>query len=126
MTHFVLLYKDVILTANDMTSLPSIVSTVLQDYNDVFPEEVPAGLPPLRGIEHQIDLIPGASLPNRPPYRTNPEETKEIQRQVQELLDKGYVRESLSLCVVPVILVLKKDGTWRICVDCRAINNITI
>ena len=98
MTHFVLLYKDVILTANDMTSLPSIVSTVLQDYNDVFPEEVPAGLPPLRGIEHQIDLIPGASLPNRLPYRTNPEEAKEIQRQVQELLDKEYVRESLSLC----------------------------
>ena len=76
MTHFVLLYKDAILTANDMTSLPSIVSTALQDYNDVFPEEVLAGLPPLRGIEHQIDFIPGALLPNRPPYRTNPEETK--------------------------------------------------
>ncbi|KAK1660860.1 hypothetical protein QYE76_049019 [Lolium multiflorum] len=50
-------------------------------FSDVFPEEVPAGLPPLRGIEHQIDLIPGASLPNRAPYRTNPEETKEIQKQ---------------------------------------------
>jgi hypothetical protein len=54
-----------------------------------FPKEVPPGLPPIRGIEHQIDLIPRASLPNRAPYRTNPEETKEIQRQVQELLDKG-------------------------------------
>ena len=51
---------------------------------------------------------------------------KEIQRQVQKLLDKGYVRESLSPCVVPVILVPKKDGTWRMCVDCRAINNIII
>ncbi len=80
----------------------------------------------MRGIEHQIDLIPGVSLPNRPPYRANPEETKEIQRQVQELLDKGYVHESLSPCVVPVILVPKKDGTWRMCVDCRAINNITV
>ncbi|KAK1642351.1 hypothetical protein QYE76_060156 [Lolium multiflorum] len=57
---------------------------------------------------------------------TNPEETKEIQKQVQALLDKGYIRISLSPCDVPVILVPKKDGTWRMCVDCRAINNITI
>jgi hypothetical protein len=84
------------------------------------------GLPPIRGIEHQIDLIPRASLPNRAPYWTNPEETKVIQRQVQELLDKGYVRKSLSSCVVPFLLVPKKDGSWRMCVDCRAINNITI
>ncbi|KAK1565991.1 hypothetical protein QYE76_007788, partial [Lolium multiflorum] len=98
----------------------------MTEFSDVFPEEVPAGLPPLRGIEHQIDLIPGASLPNRAPYRTNPEETKEIQKQVQALLDKGYIRISLSPCAVPVILVPKKDGTCRMCVDCRAINNITI
>jgi hypothetical protein len=91
-----------------------------------FPCEVPAGLPPLRGIEHQIDLIPSASLLNRAPYRTNPEETKEIQHQVQELLDKGYVRESLSPWDVPLIVVPKKDGSWHMCVDCRAINNITI
>jgi hypothetical protein len=56
-------------------------------------------------------------VPNRAPHRTNPEETKEIQRQVQELLDKGYVRESLSPCVVSVILVPKKDRTWRMCVS---------
>ncbi|KAK1642226.1 hypothetical protein QYE76_060031 [Lolium multiflorum] len=98
----------------------------MKEFGDVFPNEVPAGLPPLRGIEHQIDLIPGASLPNRAPYRTNPEETKEIHKQVQALLDKGYIRISLSPCAVPVILVPKKDGTWRMCVDCRAINNITI
>ncbi|WVZ63528.1 hypothetical protein U9M48_013153 [Paspalum notatum var. saurae] len=91
-----------------------------------FPGEIPAGLPPLRGIEHQIDLVPSAFLPNRPAYRTNPEETKEIQRQIKELLDKGYVRESLSPCVVPVLLVPKKDGSWRMCVDCRAINAITV
>jgi hypothetical protein len=72
----------------------------------------------LRGIEYQIDLIPGTSLPNRAAYRTNPDETKEIQQQVQELLGNGYVRESLSPCAVPVILVPKKNGTWRMCVDC--------
>jgi hypothetical protein len=80
----------------------------------------------LRGIEHQIDLIPGTTLPNCAANRTNLEETKEILRYVQELLDHGYVRESLSSCAVPVILVPKKNGTWRMCVDCRAINNITI
>jgi hypothetical protein len=124
---YALVCKDVLISIHDMQhSLPPAIANVLQEYSDVFPSEIPAGLPPIRGIEHQIDLIPGASLPNRAPYRTNPEETKEIQRQVQELLDKGYVRESLSPCAVPVILVPKKDGTWRMCVDCRAINNITI
>ena len=123
---FVLVNKDVLISPNDITSLPSVVADLLQDFEYVFPQETLAGLPPIRGIEHQIDLIPGAALPNRPPYRTNPEETKEIQRQVQELLDKGFVRESLSPCAVPVILVPKKDGSWRMCVDCRAINNITV
>jgi hypothetical protein len=121
----VLMYKGNILVSNDMTPL-SIGANVLQVFSDLFLEEVPAALPPLRGIEHQIDLIPGASLPNRAPYRTNPKETKEIQKQVQALLDKGYIRVSLSHCDVPVILVPKKDGTWRMCVDCRAINNVTI
>ncbi|XP_013650755.2 uncharacterized protein LOC106355327 [Brassica napus] len=95
-------------------------------YKDVFPDEIPAGLPPICGIEHQIDLVPGAPLPNRAAYRVNPEEAKELERQVQDLMDKGYICESLTPCAVLVLLVPKKDGTWRMCVDCRAINNITI
>ncbi|WVZ76029.1 hypothetical protein U9M48_024034 [Paspalum notatum var. saurae] len=124
---YALLCKRVLFSLDDMPpSLPPTVANLLQEFKDVFPAEIPPGLPPLRGIEHQIDLIPGATLPNRAAYRTNPEEAKEIQRQVQELLDHGYVRESLSPCAVPVILVHKKNGTWRMCVDCQAINNITI
>ncbi|XP_075657334.1 uncharacterized protein LOC142627371 [Castanea sativa] len=103
-----------------------VPSTPKQEFEDVLPEEVPHGLPPIRGIEHQIDFIPGASIPNRPAYRSNPEETKELQRQVGELLEKEYVRESMSACAVLVLLVPKKDGTWRMCVDCRAINNIMV
>jgi hypothetical protein len=106
--------------------LPCEVVALLQEFDDIFPKEVPYGLPPLRGIEHQIDFIPGASLPNRPAYRSSPEEAKEIQRQVDEFLQKGFVKESLSPCSVPVILVPKKDGTWRMCTDCRAINKITV
>ena len=116
---FVLMCKGACLITNDTnSSLPSIFVALLQDFNDVFPEEIPSGLPPIRGIEHQIDFIPGASIPNRLAYRTNPSEAKEIQTQVEELLTKGYVRESLSPCSVPVILVPKKDETWRMCVDC--------
>ena len=125
---YILFCKNQILTTNtfDDFEVPSSVKTLLQDFQDMFPPNVPNGLPPLRGIEHQIDLIPGASLPNRPAYRSNPQETKEIQRQVDELISKGWVRDSMSPCAVPVILVPKKDGTWRMCSDCRALNNITI
>ena len=91
--------------------MPSVVVSLLQDFDEVFPEEMPIGLPPIRGIEHQIDFIPGAPIPNRIAYRSNPKETKELQRQVDELMEKGYVRESMSRCAVPVLLVLKKDGT---------------
>uniref|UniRef100_A0A2N9J1K8 Reverse transcriptase domain-containing protein n=1 Tax=Fagus sylvatica TaxID=28930 RepID=A0A2N9J1K8_FAGSY len=97
-----------------------------KEFEDVFLEEMPNELPPIRGIEHQIDFVPRAAIPNRPAYRSNPEETKELQRQVEDLMSKGYVRESMSPCAVPVLLVPKKDGTWRMCVDCRAINNITV
>ncbi|XP_056858080.1 uncharacterized protein LOC130507383, partial [Raphanus sativus] len=86
----------------------------LLEYKDVFPEDNPIGLPPIKGIEHQIDFVPGATLPNRPAYRTNPVETKELQKQVNDLLEKGHIRESMSTCAVPVLLVAKKDGSWRI------------
>jgi len=78
---YALICKRALFSLDDIaSSLPPAVTNILQEYEDVFPAEIPRGLPPLRGIEHQIDLIPGATLPNRAAYRTNPEETKEIQR----------------------------------------------
>jgi hypothetical protein len=110
---YLLFCKEVALLANtpNTQNLPSCVETLLQEFEDMFPKEVPSGLPPIRGIEHHIDLNPGASLPNRPAYRSNPQQTQEIEKQVAELVSKGWVRESLSPCVVPVILVPKKDGS---------------
>jgi hypothetical protein len=106
--------------------LPRQIKELLEEFKDVFPDELPKGLPPIRGIEHRIDLVLGASLPNRLAYRCNPEEAKEIQRQVGELLEKSYVGESFSPCSVPTLLVPKKDGTMRMCMDSRAINKITV
>jgi len=74
--------------SNQINFLPS-VDSLLQEFKDVFRSEIPRGLPPLKGIEHHIDLLPGASLPNRPAYRSNPQESKEIQTQVEELKNKG-------------------------------------
>ncbi|XP_055830845.1 uncharacterized protein LOC129899863 [Solanum dulcamara] len=81
--------------------------------------------PPLRGTEHQIDFVSGSQIPNRPAYRINLEETKELQRQVEEILEKELIKESLSSCAILVILVAKKNVTWRMCTDCKAINKIT-
>ncbi|KAK4406555.1 hypothetical protein Sango_0662000 [Sesamum angolense] len=84
-----------------------------KDYEDVFLEKIPPSLPPICEIEHQINFMPEASLPNRPAYRTNSEETKEIKKQIKEWMAKGCVRESLSPCAVLVLLVPKKDGRAR-------------
>jgi len=81
---------------------------------------------PLRGVKHHINLLLRVALSNKLAYKCNPIETKELQRQVQELIDRGYIRESFSPCSVLTLLILKKDGTIRICMDTHAINNITI
>jgi hypothetical protein len=98
----------------------------LEEFANIVVDELPSSLPLIRSIIHHIDLIPGASLPKKAVYRLMPQENEEVKRQVQDLMDKGLVRESLSPCVVPTMLSPKKDGGWRMCIDSREINKITI
>nr|GEV62317.1 hypothetical protein [Tanacetum cinerariifolium] len=125
-------FKDVVLLGLDEDENPSqpilspLVQALLKSYSQVFPTEIPPELPPKRSIQHKIDLIPGASLPNKPAYRTNPQETLEIRKRVDKLLEKGLICESLSPCAVPTLLVPKKNDEWRMCMDSRSINRITI
>jgi hypothetical protein len=99
---------------------------LLEEFADIVVYELPCLLPPIRSISHHIDLIPGANLPNKVVYRLMPQENEEVKRQVQDLMDKGLIRESLSPCAIPTVLSPKKDGGWRMCTDSREINKITI
>ena len=78
--------------------IPLEAEPILAEFTQLFPEELPNHLPPLRDIQHAIDLVPGATLSNLPHYRLNPTEHAELKRQVDELLKKGFIREPKSMC----------------------------
>ncbi|XP_066162190.1 uncharacterized protein [Oryza sativa Japonica Group] len=98
---------------------------ILRDYPDVFPDDLP-GMPPKRDIEFRIDLVPGTTPIHKRPYRMAANELAEVKRQVDDLLQKGYIRPSSSPWGAPVIFVEKKDHTQRMCMDYRALNDVTI
>ncbi|KAA0047130.1 reverse transcriptase [Cucumis melo var. makuwa] len=98
---------------------------VVRDYPDVFPEELP-GLPPHREVELAIELEPGTVPISRAPYRMAPAELKELKVQLQELLDKGFIRPSVSPWGAPVLFVKKNDGLMRLCIDYRELNKVTV
>ncbi|WVZ76683.1 hypothetical protein U9M48_024636 [Paspalum notatum var. saurae] len=96
------------------------------EYPDVFPEELP-GLPPDRDVEFRIDLVPGTAPVSKRPYRMAPDELKELKTQLQEQLDKGFIRPSSSPWGCPALFVEKKDqGGKRLCVDYRPLNAVTV
>jgi hypothetical protein len=99
---------------------------VVQEYRDVFPEALPAGLPPSREVDHKIELIPGSTPPSRPTMRMSNAELLELKSQLEELTRSGFIQPSKSPFGAPVLFVKKKDGTMRMCIDYRALNNITI
>ncbi|MCO5573592.1 hypothetical protein L7F22_027364 [Adiantum nelumboides] len=99
----------------------------LNSFKDCFANEIPKELPPSRGEDdHKIELIPGSSPLNKPPYRVSDAQQEEILTQVNELLEKGLVRPSSSPFCSPVLLVQKKDGSYRMCIDYRALDKQTI
>ena len=98
---------------------------VVNEFTSVFPEDLP-GLPPDREVTFEIEVLPGTAPISKAPYRMAPAELKELQIQLQELLDKGFIRPSHSPWGAPVLFVKKKDGALRMCIDYRELNKVTI
>jgi len=98
---------------------------VVRDYPDVF-SEITTGLPPDREIEFTIDLMPGTQPIHKAPYRMAPSELKELKKQLEDLVDRGFIRPGVSTWGAPVLFVRKKDGSLRMCIDYRELNRVTI
>jgi len=109
-----------------MNSRDPELSNILKEFDDVFPNDLPKGLPPHREIDHKIDLTPGSEPPSRSPYRISFEESKELRSQLKNLVDHEFIQPSKSPYGAPVLFAKKSDGSLRLCVDYRALNKLTI
>ena len=98
---------------------------VIREFPDVFPEELP-GVPPEKEVDLSIEIVQRTTPISRAPYRIAPTELQELKTQLQELLDKGFIRPSVSPWGAPILFVKKKDGTLRMCIDYRQINKVTV
>jgi hypothetical protein len=98
---------------------------IVSEFLEVFPKYLPRLLPD-REIEFSIDLLPGSGPISKASYRMAPTELKELKEQLQELLDKGFIRLSVSPWGAPVLFVKKKDESIRLCIDYKEINRVTV
>jgi hypothetical protein len=98
---------------------------IVREFPDVFLEDLP-GLPPDREVEFSINLVPSIAPISKAPYKMAPVELKELKGQLEELLDKGFIRPSASPWGAPVLFVKKKDGSMRLCIDYRELNRVII
>jgi hypothetical protein len=113
------------LSVDDKESNPIEAIRIVSELPDVFPEELP-GMPPKRKVEFAIELIPGTASISKRAYRVSGPELVELKKQIDELLEKGYIRPSTSHWAAPVLFVEKKDDTKRMCIDYRALNEVTV
>lgn len=101
------------------------LDAILREYDDVFPDDLPTGLPQQRAVDHRIELLPGSAPTSRSAYRVSPADSAELKKQLDDLLAHGFITPSTSPYGAPVLFVKKKDGSTRMCVDYRALNKIT-
>jgi hypothetical protein len=99
---------------------------LLDKFKDLFITSPLPPLPPLREVNHEINLVPHQPPPYGPLYRLSPPELAELKKQLTALLQAGHIRPSISPYGAPVLFVPKKDGSWRMCIDYQALNKITI
>jgi hypothetical protein len=116
--------EEVSESAPSPPSIPDALAAIVEEFQDIFSE--PTQLPPHRSADHNIPLIPGAKPPNIRPYRMSHSQKNTIETIIKQLLQKGEIQHSSSPFSSPVILVKKKDKSWRLCVDYRSLNDITI
>nr|XP_012466477.1 unnamed protein product [Gossypium raimondii] len=117
-------YLAYVINSDSIGSQCSQIRTVCE-FPDVFPEEL-LGVPPDREVEFAIEVYPGTAPISIPPYRMSPTELKELKVQLQDLLDRGFIRPSISPWGAPVLFVKKKDGSVRLCIDYRQLNKLKV
>ncbi len=108
------------------SGVPGQAKELLASFSDIFPEDLPSGLPPIREVDHEIKILPESLPPSKMAYRISPADSKELRSQLDDLLKKGFIKSSVSPYGAPVLFVRKKDGSVRMCIDYRSLNRITL